>query len=321
MSPTQSRGSVRRGRQRHRARRRPGRTPASFEEFKRVNVGGTRLAVDAARRAGARLVHVSSVAVYGRTEVYAAGADGVTEGLSPAATSRGGLLRAHQRSAEQLVQQEAAHGALSAIAIRPNVIYGERDQLFTRRLVANLKRGLLPQIGPGTNHLFVRVRGNVASAILARWRRRLGQGFGPTTSPDAPPSSRSASSSRLSPQRGTATPFRSVPVDSFGSGSACGRHCCDSCVGTLHRARRRGDLNLSWARIPTRRNALEPSLAGHSVRHANRNQPFGHQKQKPAAPGLNSLLTAARPLRAARRTTSRRGRRRCAFAFVVSAAI
>lgn len=142
-------------------------TRDSFEEFTRVNVGGTRLAVAAARRAGARLVHVSSVAVYGRTEVYAAGRGGVTEDYPLQPLPAGDFYARTKRSAEQLVQQEAARGGLSAIAIRPNVIYGERDQLFTRRLVANLKRGLLPQIGPGTNHLSCVYAGNVASALLA----------------------------------------------------------------------------------------------------------------------------------------------------------
>src|SRR5207245_11582999 len=49
----------------------------SFDEFSRVNVGGTRLAIEAARRTGARLIHISSVAVYGRKAVYAARDSGV----------------------------------------------------------------------------------------------------------------------------------------------------------------------------------------------------------------------------------------------------
>jgi nucleoside-diphosphate-sugar epimerase len=141
-------------------------TRDSFEEFTRVNVGGTRLAIDAARTSGARLIHVSSVAVYGRTEVYAAGKDGVTEEYPFQPLPDADFYARTKRAAEQLVQ-EAARGGLNAIAIRPNVIYGERDRLFTRRLVANLKRGLLPQIGPGTNHLSCVYAGNVASAIVA----------------------------------------------------------------------------------------------------------------------------------------------------------
>lgn len=141
-------------------------TRDSFAEFTRVNIGGTRLAIDAARRHGARLIHVSSVAVYGRTEVYAAGTDGVTEDYPFQPLSNGDFYARTKRAADLLVQ-EAGRAGLDAIAIRPNVIYGERDRLFTNRLIANLKRGFVPQIGPGTNHLSCVYAGNVASAIVA----------------------------------------------------------------------------------------------------------------------------------------------------------
>jgi len=142
-------------------------TRDSFDEFTRVNVGGTRLAIEAARRHGARLIHVSSVAVYGRTEVYAAGKDGVTEDYPFQPLPAADFYARTKRAAELLVQEETRRGGLTAIAIRPNVIYGERDRVFTRRLVTTLKRGLLPQIGPGTNHLSCVYAGNVASAIVA----------------------------------------------------------------------------------------------------------------------------------------------------------
>lgn len=142
-------------------------TPVSFDEYTRVNVGGTRLAVEAARRTGARLIHISSVAVYGRTEVYAAAERGVTESYPFQPLPASDFYARTKRAAEQLVQQDVGKGGLSAVAIRPNVIYGERDRLFTSRLIATLKRGLLPHIGPGTNHLSCVYVGNVASAILA----------------------------------------------------------------------------------------------------------------------------------------------------------
>jgi nucleoside-diphosphate-sugar epimerase len=139
----------------------------SFDEFTRVNVGGTRLALEAARRTGARLIHVSTVAVYGRAKVFETGAQGVTEDYAFQPLPVSDFYARTKRAAEQLVQEEAVKGGLSVIAIRPNVIYGERDLLFTRRLIANLRRGFLPQIGPGTNHLSCVYAGNVASAILA----------------------------------------------------------------------------------------------------------------------------------------------------------
>lgn len=160
-------------------------TRDSFDEFTRVNVGGTRLAIDAARHSGARLIYISSVAVYGRTEVYAAGMDGVTEDYPFQPLPAADFYARTKRAAELLVQQEAS---LSAIAIRPNVIYGERDRLFTSRLVANLKRGLIPQVGPGTNHLSCVYAGNVASAIVAALDAPARPGFRAyNVTRDAPP--------------------------------------------------------------------------------------------------------------------------------------
>jgi 2-alkyl-3-oxoalkanoate reductase len=163
-------------------------TRDSFEEFTRVNVGGTRLAIEAARRSGARLIHVSSVAVYGRSEVHAAGKGGVTEDYPFQPLPDSDFYARSKRAAEQLVQQEAERGGFSAVAIRPNVIYGERDRLFTRRLIANLKRGVVPQIGPGTNHLSCVYAGNVASAIIAALDAPVGPGFHAyNVTRDAPP--------------------------------------------------------------------------------------------------------------------------------------
>jgi nucleoside-diphosphate-sugar epimerase len=170
-------------------------TRDSFDEFTRVNVGGTRLAIEAARNNGARLIHVSSVSVYGRSDVYAAGPGGVTEDYPFQPLPAGDFYARTKRAAEQLVQQEAGggeggagRGALSAIAIRPNIIYGERDRLFTSRLVANLKRGLVPQIGPGTNHLSCVYAGNVASAIVAALDAPAHPGFRAyNVTRDAPP--------------------------------------------------------------------------------------------------------------------------------------
>jgi len=149
----------------------------SFDEFTRVNVGGTRLALETARRTGARLIHISTVAVYGRAAVYKAGEQGLTEDYPFQQLPMTDFYARSKRAAEQLVRQESARGGVSVTAIRPNVIYGERDLLFTRRLIANLKRGFLPQVGPGTNHLSCVYAGNVASAIVAALDASVTPGF------------------------------------------------------------------------------------------------------------------------------------------------
>lgn len=140
-------------------------TRASLDEYTRVNVGGTRLAIEAAQRAGARLVHVSSVAVYGRTAVY--DASGVREDYPFQPLPAGDFYARSKRAAELLVRDGAADGTLAATALRPNVIYGERDRLFTGRLLRTLRRPFVPQIGHGRNHLSCVYAGNVASAIVA----------------------------------------------------------------------------------------------------------------------------------------------------------
>jgi len=161
---------------------------APFEAFERVNVGGTRLATEAARRAGARLIHVSTVAVYGRSVAYTAGRHGVAEDLPFQPLPTRDFYARTKRMAEAVVQEEAARGGLSVTALRPNVIYGERDRLFTPRVIATLRRGLVPQIGPGTNHLSCVYAGNVASAVVAALDAPPREGFRAyNVTQDAPP--------------------------------------------------------------------------------------------------------------------------------------
>jgi nucleoside-diphosphate-sugar epimerase len=134
-------------------------------EFMRVNVGGTRLAVETARRLRVPLVHVSTVAIYGRAVEPEAG--GVSEDHPLQPLSEHDYYARSKRAAEAMLRQEARQGDIAVIAIRPNVIYGERDNLFTNRVIATMRRRILPRVGPGTNHLSCVYAGNVASAILA----------------------------------------------------------------------------------------------------------------------------------------------------------
>jgi 2-alkyl-3-oxoalkanoate reductase len=138
-------------------------------EFERVNVGGTRLAVATARATGARLIHVSSVAVFGRTAPYAAGAGAVDEDFPLGQIPEYDFYARTKRMAEAVVRDSG----LSAAAIRPNVIYGERDRLFTARVIKVLRSRIMPRIGPGTNHLSCVYVGNVAAAIVAALGHRI----------------------------------------------------------------------------------------------------------------------------------------------------
>lgn len=137
--------------------------PEAFQ----VNVTGTQCAIDAARTTGARLVHISSVSVYGGSADYSPNHERRTEAFPfrPIRSSDG--YARSKREAELLVRGAAEAGQITAIAIRPNVIYGERDRQFTPRLMRAVRALLVPVIGPGTNHLSCVYAGNVAQAIVA----------------------------------------------------------------------------------------------------------------------------------------------------------
>lgn len=139
--------------------------------YEAANVGGTRLAVETARATRARLVQVSSVAVYGGSSDYRPQPERRTEDDPFRPLAEQDFYARTKRASEVLVQEAALRGDITATAIRPNVIYGERDRLFIPRLVRALRGRIVPQIGPGTNHLSCVYGGNVAAAILAALRR------------------------------------------------------------------------------------------------------------------------------------------------------
>jgi len=154
-----------------------------FAEYERINVGGTQLAVETARATGARLVHMSSASVYGRSGAFAAGRGAVDEAFPFQPIPEHDFYARTKRMAEELVRDSG----LPAIAIRSNVIYGERDRLFTPRVISAVRMGIFPLIGPGTNHLSCVYVGNVASAIVAALEARPSEFRAYNVTADAPP--------------------------------------------------------------------------------------------------------------------------------------
>jgi nucleoside-diphosphate-sugar epimerase len=141
--------------------------PASWERYLAVNVDATRLAVAAARAAGARLVYISSVAVYGGSAAYPATPERREEddAFQPIATPD--FYARTKRMAEDAVREAATRREVDAAALRPTVIYGERDRQFTPRVMRAMRLWFVPQIGPGTNRLSCVYAGNVAAATVA----------------------------------------------------------------------------------------------------------------------------------------------------------
>ena len=136
----------------------------SWPTFFKINVEGTRLAAQAARRMGARLVHVSSVAVYGRQAMDEA--PGTRNERSPL-----GPLEEHdyyarsKRLAEEAVRAEVALG-LEAVLLRPCIVYGEGDRLFLPKLAAVARHGWLPTVGAGDRPIALVHAESVAEAAV-----------------------------------------------------------------------------------------------------------------------------------------------------------
>lgn len=137
-----------------------------WESFRRLNVDGTANAIAAAESSGARLLHLSSVAVYGSEGRYR-DEGGTTSEDTPLGTlpERAYYARS-KRESEQLVMRAHAEGRLWATAVRPCVIYGRRDRQFVPRIGRLLSHGFAPVIGGGGATLAVVHAANVADGAI-----------------------------------------------------------------------------------------------------------------------------------------------------------
>lgn len=142
-------------------------TPSGgWETFRRTNVDGTRNAITAAERSSARLLQLSSVAVYsGRYEGRVAPID-ETAILGP--LPEHAFYPRSKRESEALVFEAHAAGRIWATAVRPCVIYGTRDRQCVPRAARMLRFGWAPLIGGGRSVMALVHAANVADgAVLA----------------------------------------------------------------------------------------------------------------------------------------------------------
>ena len=135
-----------------------------LEEMRLVNVEGTRVVARAARRAGARLIHVSSVDALGLRS------DGMP---ADEQTPPGGMLECPyvvtKREAEAVVLEEVERG-LDAVIVNPVYMIGPCDwRPSSGRMLLEVGAGYGTFAPPGSND-FVDVR-DVAQGILAAMRR------------------------------------------------------------------------------------------------------------------------------------------------------
>ena len=138
---------------------------ATWSEFESVNVGATRLMIGAAKRLGARIIHISSVAVYGRTGIRP-----ITEEAPFGELNEMDFYSRTKRLAEELLWDKAPRNGVRAVALRPCFVYGERDRLVVPRLVRAVRSPIIPIVGRGDNKLSMVYAGNVADAVRAAVR-------------------------------------------------------------------------------------------------------------------------------------------------------
>ncbi len=128
-----------------------------------TNVEGTRAVLEAAREAGAgRLVHVSTVAVYGAEE----GSDRTLseKEAPPRKVSRWAYYRRSKLAAEQLVM-DGAEGGPEVVVVRPGIVYGPGRLPLPGEVQLGSTRVM---IGSGRNHLpYVYVDDVVDGILLA----------------------------------------------------------------------------------------------------------------------------------------------------------
>jgi nucleoside-diphosphate-sugar epimerase len=140
-----------------------------WAEFERVTIDGTRNVLAAAAAAGVRrLVHVSSISVYG----YYTRAQVIDESFPIGyGLYRWAYYSRSKIAAEELARAAHARGQLAVTVIRPAWLYGPRDRVTVPRLYAMVRSGRAKILGRGDNPLNVVYAGNVAeAAVLAAGR-------------------------------------------------------------------------------------------------------------------------------------------------------
>lgn len=137
---------------------------SDLASFRAANVRGTEHMLDAAADAGARFVHVSSTAVFGRDRYRDHPIDETEPLPTLPAWDAYGLSK---QEAEGAVLRCAEQGRAWAAVVRPPLMYGPRDRQFVPRVAPLLLRyGVAPLPGRGLTTLSLVHAGSVARGIV-----------------------------------------------------------------------------------------------------------------------------------------------------------
>ncbi|MET1015330.1 MAG: NAD-dependent epimerase/dehydratase family protein, partial [Leifsonia flava] len=135
-------------------------------EFDRVNVGGTRNVVDAARSEGiVRFVHVSS------PSVAHAGASITGDDALAADPHRARGDYARTKAEAELLVLAADADDFRVVAVRPHLVWGPGDTQLVERVIERARRGRLPLLDSGAALIDTTYVDNAASAIAAALAR------------------------------------------------------------------------------------------------------------------------------------------------------
>lgn len=137
-----------------------------WEAYRRPNIDGTKNVIAAAAAAHAKIVHVSSVAVYGNSGRYSSNGGKTHEDVPLAPLDDTAFYARSKRESEALVLDAHRAGRIWATALRPDVIYGRYDRQFVPRMARMLRRGFAPVVGSGLTTLPIVHAENVAEGIV-----------------------------------------------------------------------------------------------------------------------------------------------------------
>ncbi|WP_405216815.1 NAD-dependent epimerase/dehydratase family protein [Agrococcus sp. Ld7] len=136
------------------------------DDFRRVNVEGTRTMLDAAEHAGVtRFVQVSSPSV-AHTGSSLAGV-----GAEPASPEHARGDYARTKAAAELLALERDSEAMHVLAVRPHIVWGPGDTQLIERVVERARRGRVPLLSGGRALIDTTYVDNAASAIVAALHR------------------------------------------------------------------------------------------------------------------------------------------------------
>ena len=136
-----------------------------WEAWRATNVDGTANAIGAAESSGARLLHLSSVAVYGPSARYRGNA-ATDESVPLQPLPERAYYARSKRESEAMVMTAHAEGRIWGSAVRPCVVYGPRDRQFVPRAARLLDSGFAPIIGDGGSVLSIVHAANVADGAV-----------------------------------------------------------------------------------------------------------------------------------------------------------